>query len=214
MKNLNRQKSATNSNFGADETGEAAKLALPAGKLLKRGDVARRLGLSQSTVRRMEGKTLQPSLGPRGTRYFVEEHVEAVLVRIRRTQLAEPPDSTGALAAQVFERFRCGLNAVDVVKELRIDPDWVETLAADWHAYGRRCCFENPNYAPCVARSIRRPSPMVRPFSPRSPNTRAARSTTAAYAATRQPRTAGNARKPSGRGSFRRRQPLGCFKDG
>jgi hypothetical protein len=119
----------------ASEPAASAALALPSGKLMKRADVARRLGLSQSSVRRMEGTVLQPIVGPNRVRYFVEEHVEAVFIRIRHTQSVEQTDIPGPLAAQVFERFRSGLNAVDIVKELRIDPELVEQLATDWQRF-------------------------------------------------------------------------------
>ena len=56
-------------------------MAVPGGKLLKRAEVARRLGLSMSSVRRMEGTTLQPIVAPNGVRYFAEEQIEAVFVR-------------------------------------------------------------------------------------------------------------------------------------
>jgi len=83
----------------------------------------------------MEGTALQPIVGPNGVRYFVEEHVEAVFVRIRRTQHVEHCEVSGPLAAQVFKRFCAGMNAVDVVKELRLGPELVEQLATDWQRF-------------------------------------------------------------------------------
>jgi len=57
-----------------------ATLAGSAGKLLTRGQVARRLGLSLSTVRRMEGVQLKPIVGERGVRYFEETEIQTVLI--------------------------------------------------------------------------------------------------------------------------------------
>ena len=46
---------------------QAVEVTLPAGKLLKRAEAARRLGVSTSSVRRMEGTDLQPIVGPVST---------------------------------------------------------------------------------------------------------------------------------------------------
>src|SRR5450432_2893768 len=54
------------------------------GRFLTRRQVARRLGLSLSTVRRMEGVQLKPIVGERGVRYFEETEIQAVFVRRRR----------------------------------------------------------------------------------------------------------------------------------
>jgi hypothetical protein len=51
--------------------------------------VERRLGLSVSTVRRMEGVQLKPIVGERGVRYFEETEIQAVFVRLRRTRMPD-----------------------------------------------------------------------------------------------------------------------------
>ena len=53
--------------------------------VLTRSQVARRIRRSIATVRRMEGRTLHPRLGPRGLRLFDPEEVEAEAARIEQT---------------------------------------------------------------------------------------------------------------------------------
>lgn len=115
-----------------EHTPEAVALTVPAGKLLKRAEAARRLGVSTSSVRRMEGSELQPIVGANGVRYFAEEQIEAVYVRIRRTRTVVPEDDSGAVAARVFERLNAGTNPADIVKDLRLEPELVERLVEQW----------------------------------------------------------------------------------
>ena len=103
-----------------------------AGKLLTRGQVARRLGLSLSTVRRMEGVQLKPIVGERGVRYFEETEIQTVLVRVRRTRMPDDERAGGALAAAAFTRFRIGADVVAVVTELRESPEKIEKLFEHW----------------------------------------------------------------------------------
>ena len=110
---------ATHAPFAA-EIVPPAMLAGPAGKLLTRGEVARRLGLSLSTVRRMEGVQLKPIVGERGVRYFEETEIQTVLVRVRRTRVPVDERTDGTLAAAAFTRFRNGADVVAVVTELRV----------------------------------------------------------------------------------------------
>lgn len=46
--------------------------------MLTRSQVAQQIGRSVATVRRMEGKSLHPQLGPRGVRLFDADEVEEV----------------------------------------------------------------------------------------------------------------------------------------
>lgn len=126
--NNSRKKAASSEGHVA----QTASLAVPAGKLLKRADAARRLGVSTSSIRRMEGTDLQPIIGPDGVRYFAEEQVEAVYVRIRRTCNVQPSDDSGLVAARVFEHLNAGANPADIVKALRLEPHIVEQLVAQW----------------------------------------------------------------------------------
>jgi len=126
-----RQDRAGNVPFAA-EIVPPAMLAGPAGKLLTRGEVARRLGLSLSTVRRMEGVQLKPIVGERGVRYFEETEIQTVLVRGRRTRVPDDERADGALAAAALALFRDGADVVAVVTELRETPAKIEELFEHW----------------------------------------------------------------------------------
>ena len=122
---------AINGPFSA-EIVPPATLAGPAGKLLTRGQVARRLGLSLSTVRRMEGVQLKPIVGERGVRYFEETEIQAILVRVRRTRVPVDDGASGALAAAAFTLFLNGADVIAVVAELREPPERIEGLFEQW----------------------------------------------------------------------------------
>ncbi|HKO52270.1 MAG TPA: hypothetical protein VJV79_31395 [Polyangiaceae bacterium] len=102
------------------------------GTLLTRGQVARRLGTSLSTVRRMEGEQLRPIIGPRGVHYFEETEIQAVFVRVRRSRMPDNERADGTLAAAAFALFQRGADVVAVVKELREAPEKVESLLGHW----------------------------------------------------------------------------------
>jgi hypothetical protein len=107
--------------------------ALP-GKLT-RTEVARRLGVSLTTLRRMEGKTLHPETGPGGVRFFDQHEVEAVEVtyrRVRSRQVTREQGPDGDEAAEVFELLDRGLHPIEVVKQLRIAPERVASLHGSW----------------------------------------------------------------------------------
>jgi hypothetical protein len=101
------------------------------GKLVGRSQAARLLGVSKSTVRRMEGQTLTPIVGPKNMHLFHEEQVQSLIVT-RRSETGCPPRATGDIAADVFELFDENLHPVEVVKRLRIEPGLVETLHQHW----------------------------------------------------------------------------------
>lgn len=111
---------------------DPAAPAGPSGRLLTRGQVARRLGTSLSTVRRMEGEQLKAIIGPRGVHYFEETEIQAVFVRVRRARMPENERADGTLAAAAFALFQRGADAVAVVKELREAPEKIETLLGHW----------------------------------------------------------------------------------
>jgi transcriptional regulator with XRE-family HTH domain len=102
------------------------------GRRLTRRQVAQRLGLSLSTVRRMEGGELKPIIDERGVRYFEATEIQAVFVRVRRTRKPERERADGTLAAAAFELFQRGADVVAVVKELREAPEKIETLLGHW----------------------------------------------------------------------------------
>lgn len=114
---------------GAQQTAQAATEAAeqPArkpekrpGTMLTRAQAARRLGVSVSTIRRMEGDDLQPVLIA-GTHDFHSQHVERMA-----------SSSGGELAARVFDAFERGSHPVDLVIELKLPPERIEALHATY----------------------------------------------------------------------------------
>ena len=89
-----RANDATNGPFSAEIVPTAAMAGSP-GRLLTRGQVARRLGLSLSTVRRMERVQHKPIVGERGVRYFEETEIQTVLVRVRRMRMPDDERADG-----------------------------------------------------------------------------------------------------------------------
>jgi hypothetical protein len=83
---------------------------------LTRNEAARELGVSASTVRRLEGSELHPTTEPDGTHVFDREEVRA-LARARALASADP--SPGELAARACELFREGRSTIDVIIALR-----------------------------------------------------------------------------------------------
>lgn len=75
---------------------------------LTRGRVARMLGVSISTVRRMEGVTLHPVVGPDGTRVFDRAIVEAIARKPMRDVFKTP------------DRMGKGKNAIQRVSSARL----------------------------------------------------------------------------------------------
>jgi hypothetical protein len=105
---------------------------MPSGKL-RRTEVARRLGVSLTTLRRMEGTHLHPATGPDGIHLFDEAEVEAAVITyrgIRARSAAKPSD--GEIAAAAFELFDNGTSLVDVVKQLQVQPERVGALHRAW----------------------------------------------------------------------------------
>jgi hypothetical protein len=88
------------------------------------------LGVSKSTLRRMEGTSLTPVVGPRNVHLFQEEEVRAIVVT-RRAHLDTQP-AAGDIAAESFALFDAGVHVVDAVKQLRVAPDIIERLHATW----------------------------------------------------------------------------------
>jgi excisionase family DNA binding protein len=90
---------------------------------LTRDEVAERLGVHKSTVRRLEGKALHPVR--RGRRFvFDAKEVEALEAR----QTTQSPSEDGEMAARAFELFEAGKTFRQVVIALRITPDRVKGL--------------------------------------------------------------------------------------
>jgi hypothetical protein len=104
---------------------------------LTRSEVAIRLGISVSAVRRMEGKTLHPFRDDRGIlRFAVSELPEARKATSSTRTSAAPrvtqPDA-GEIAARVFEALAAGYSLRQIVTSLRVEPARVRKLFAEWH---------------------------------------------------------------------------------
>jgi hypothetical protein len=104
---------------------------------LTRSQVADQLGVSISTVRRLEGVRLHPEIGPGNTRLFDPTEVAAVATALRRSAPPAPEPtasaiSRGELAARVFERLEQRHSLSEIVVELRVAPDAVRELFHQW----------------------------------------------------------------------------------
>jgi len=108
---------------------------IPPGKLT-RASAAERLGVSISTLRRLEGIDIHPTTGPGGVRLFDPADVDA-LAQKRKPRPEVSPG--GELAAQVFALFQSGAEPVDVVVHLKLDPERVASLHRTWCEM--RCVF-------------------------------------------------------------------------
>lgn len=114
---------------------------------LTRKQVADRLGLSVSSVRRLEREgVLTLAIGQGGVRLFSTEHVE--VVRAQRERNKEPEGlptvsaaqtlapTDGALAALAFAHFDQGEAPIQVVQALELPPDRVKQLYSEWCELG------------------------------------------------------------------------------
>jgi hypothetical protein len=119
-----------------------ASVASGSGRVLTRVEVARRLGLSPSTIRRMEGKVLNPVVGARGVHYFTETEIEAVFVRIRESRRGEGVRAEGRSGAEAFALFREGGDPIEAVKRLELGPDAAERLFRQWQRFGETMVIE------------------------------------------------------------------------
>jgi hypothetical protein len=98
---------------------------------LTRAQVAKQLGVSISSVRRMEGRELHPKRLPDGTHVFAEDEIAALVAS--RPAPPPPPLSEGELAAKLFAMFASGKELRDIVIELKIPPRTVRELFAQWN---------------------------------------------------------------------------------
>jgi AcrR family transcriptional regulator len=109
---------------------------------LTRDDVAKRLGISVSTVRRLEGSKLHPLITANGVRRFKPDDVERVAEALAANQntprnaekaavrAAELPK--GELAALVFERLEQRHSLAEIVIALRVPPEDVREMYHAW----------------------------------------------------------------------------------
>lgn len=109
---------------------------------LTRDDVAKRLGVSISTVRRLEGTRLHPSIDDKSVRRFKASDVERLAKELEAEQrsprnaqqavvrAAEMPK--GELAALVFEKLEQRHSLSEIVIALRVPPEDVRDLYHTW----------------------------------------------------------------------------------
>ena len=109
---------------------------------LTRDDVAKRLGVSISTVRRFEGTRLHPVIDAKSVRRFKASDVERLAKELNAEQrsprdaqqavvrAAEMPK--GELAALVFERLEQRHSLSEIVIALRVPPEDVRELYHTW----------------------------------------------------------------------------------
>jgi hypothetical protein len=104
------------------------------------------LGLSLSTVRRLEGDRLHPKVGPDNVRWFDPAEVAALAKetlaarpaaerRTARTRASAPASvklSDGEIAARVFERLEERHSLAEIVVAVRVEPSVVRELYHQW----------------------------------------------------------------------------------
>ncbi len=101
----------------------------PTGPLTRAG-AARHLGVSVATVRRMEGRTLQPAIDARGRHLFERAEVYALAQARARTTRGQTPE--GKVAAKVFTMFEEAAELPEIVIALEIEPLLVRALYREW----------------------------------------------------------------------------------
>jgi hypothetical protein len=114
--------------------------------LLTRADVAARLGVSTSTVRRYEGDLLHPTKGADGVNRFDSTEVAALAMTLlgqkppkaktKPTRGTDAPRAAartpGEVAAEVFERLEQRQSLAEIVIGAQVTPDLVRELHREW----------------------------------------------------------------------------------
>ena len=125
---------------------------------LTRDDVAKRLGVSISTVRRLEGRRLHPAIDSNSVRRFKASDVERLAKEIEAEQrsprnaqqavVRAAEMSRGELAALVFEKLEQRHSLSEIVIALRVPPEDVPTSTTrGFWAFGAvSCSGRNPRF--------------------------------------------------------------------
>ena len=100
-------------------------------RLITRAEVARILGVSGSSVRRMEGRELHPIIVDE-VHFHNEMEVRELLMSRSGAQPAAVLTYDAELAAKVFGLLDEGLDSVAIVKKLVIHPEVVEQIEKKW----------------------------------------------------------------------------------
>lgn len=112
------------------------ELPPPASETLTRAEVAKALGCSIPTVRRMEGTTLHPLQDADGVHRFAP--LEVLQVVRERGARALDTSKEGERDARIFEMFDAGHGIREVVTTLRLPIDAVIKAFSLWQDAGRR----------------------------------------------------------------------------
>jgi DNA-binding transcriptional MerR regulator len=114
----------------------------PKSAALTRDDVAKRLNVSISTVRRFEGTRLHPRTDDNGVRRFKASDVERLAMELaaenrsprnaKQAVVNAAQLSQGELAALVFERLEQRHSLAEIVIALRVPPEDVRDLYHTW----------------------------------------------------------------------------------
>lgn len=99
--------------------------------MLTRGEVAAILGISVSSVRRLESNVLPAVVDESGTHLHSEKRVLAYKLQRAAAGVGSGGDA-GVLASSAFECFDQGASPVDVVKELKVTPRAARDLLVEW----------------------------------------------------------------------------------
>ena len=103
-------------------------------RLVGRTEAARIIGVSESTLRRLEATALRPIVANGVHRHSVQRLLEHKAERARAG--AERGSGDGELAAAAFEYFDRGLGPSDVVKLLKVTPGVASRLWREWAELG------------------------------------------------------------------------------
>jgi DNA-binding transcriptional MerR regulator len=104
---------------------------------MTRSQVAARLRVSISTVRRLEGSALHPQRDEHGVHVFAAADVEAL-----SRQRAPAPAAEGEIAAAAFALFEQHEHPRKIVIALKQPPEKVRSLRAEWVRLGRELLLE------------------------------------------------------------------------
>jgi hypothetical protein len=102
--------------------------------LLTRAEAAALLRCSISSIRRLEGSTLHPVVGPHGVHLF--DPAELVRVASERSSSAVDASKEGERDARVFEALDEGTGLREIVTTLRLPVDIATKLHASWLKMG------------------------------------------------------------------------------
>jgi hypothetical protein len=106
------------------------------GRLLTRGETARRLGMSESTLRRREAEgALKPTVMHGRTAMYEETRVSTIMQTVRK-RWGAPEATDGATAARVFELLGQDVGLREVVQRLELAPEVVAKLGRQWAELG------------------------------------------------------------------------------